>query len=143
MAVVRGVQIRGANGPNPVVAGKGTMKFPLRAAAVLTDSYVASSHMPCDAVPCVGAWVAYNAAIDYTSIQTIPQGSYDGTAWFDLAAADSKTIASLGSGASAAGGFTVKADVSPGVRFFRVLIKKTGGTAVGAVSVTGITGCVA
>ncbi len=124
---------------------KGSTLWLLRAALTLTDAYVATSHMPCDGAHTVGLFVAFSAAIDYTSVQAIAQGSYDGTTWFDLPQEDgtyakSVTIANTGVGAAAAGGFLVIARVHAGVRFVRAAIKRTGGTAVGTVAVEGIEG---
>ena len=138
MAIATATKLTGAH-PIPS-SGKGAYSWALRDAAVLTTSYVASSHMPCEEAPSVGFWVAYSATIDYTSIEVIVQASLDGTAYFDVAASASYTIANLGSGAGAAGGVLVKGDMSPGARFARILVKRTGGTAVGTVTITGVAG---
>lgn len=112
----------------------------LRAAAVLTTSYVAGDHIDVGARGSVGFHVAYDASIDYTSIECIPQVSVDGSTWFDAADAISKTIANLFGGASSAGGFAVVTEVKAGARYARLAIKRTGGTAVGTVTVTGYAG---
>jgi len=117
----------------------------LRAALVLTTSYVASSHMPCGPNATVG-FVVTCASVDYTSIQTIPQVSMDaGTTWVDvptlrvtLPAAHSMTLANLSS--ATAGSYLIEIGVNTCALIARVLIKRTGGTAVGTVAVNGYGG---
>lgn len=117
----------------------------LRAALVLTASYVASSHMPCGPNASIGIVVTC-ASVDYTSIQTIPQVSMDGgTTWVDVAskgvtlpAAHSMTLANLSS--ATAGSYLIEVPTTAGALLARVLIKRTGGTAVGTVAVNGYGG---
>lgn len=113
----------------------------LRAADVLTTSYVASDHMKTEGGRSVLFDVEYDENIDYTSIELIPQGSPDGTTWFDLTDAESKTLANAFATPGTAGNVAFTADIRyGGIRFVRCAIKRTGGTAVGTVAVTGYLG---
>lgn len=125
---------------------KGAASHALRAAAVLTTSYVASSHMPVGGAATVG-FIVTCASVDYTSIEIIVQGSYDATTFFDIpssyhptaVAAHSQTLANLSAADTV--NYLVEAPVSSGrILYVRVLAKRTGGTAVGTVAITGHTG---
>ena len=62
---------------------KGAVLWALRAAAVLTTSYVASSHMDSRGAPKVGIWIALDS-VDYTSIEYAVEGSHDASTWFQI-----------------------------------------------------------
>ena len=125
--------------------------WPLRAALVATTSYVASSDMICKAHSNLIVYIDW-AAIDYTSIEAAYEVSPDGTTWRSLpmrdaiasvlyptsAWRDSFTIANFpdsDGGATFTYGVAVPVSV-PAAHYFRVQIKRTGGTAVGTVAVT-------
>ena len=117
----------------------------MRAAAVLTTSLVASSHMIVES-NASGAVRVTCASVDYTSIQTLLQGSRDASAWFDIPergatviAAHSQTLANLASATD--GAYLIPFSVAEGVLYVRCQIKRTGGTAVGTVAVDGWGGC--
>lgn len=118
----------------------GGVAWTLRSAAVATTSYVATSHMPVgESGQCV-MFVVTCASVDYTSIETIVQFSQDGSVWIDAPNAAgsmsaSYTLANLSSATD--GSFAIIARTSGLAVFTRVMLKRTGGTAVGTVAVTG------
>jgi hypothetical protein len=134
-----------------LLLGKGTQLWTLRAAAVLTTSFVDTSHIPCDGAKSVGFFITC-AAVDYTSIEVVYEVSYDGSLWFAIPAREP-----VAAGIAVAGPFTdsfvlasfrsatatkiaVGVSVPFGVRFARASLKRTGGSATGTVLVEAIEG---
>lgn len=104
----------------------------LRAALVAATSYEASSHMDLTGSATFRIYVTL-ASVDYTSLTILPSYSYDGATWFeDGAGATTVTLANLQSATD--GAFSLGFSV-PAPAYARVLLKRTGGTAVGTVAI--------
>ncbi len=142
MALATATVITDARPTNPLTAGKGTYTYALRSAAVLTTSYVATDHFPVTENANAAVMLTC-ASVDYTSIQAIAQGSIDGTNFFDIRTLggtnESWTLANQSSATAPVLGLTIPTSCW---RFIRVLVKRTGGTAVGTCAATGVAGAI-
>lgn len=132
---------------NPVLTPAESGTYPVRAAVVLTTSYVDTDHIPCERCASVGFIVTVDA-IDHTSIQLAIEGSLDGSVWYQLpidgaatAAPVTYTSASMYKDGSStyAGAFRALVK-TPIERFVRASVKYTGGTAVGTVKIDAVPG---
>jgi len=113
----------------------------LKAATLLTTSYVASSHMLIGGASSVTIETDLDTTVDYTSIQHMIEVSADATAWVTVSpstdqsgiAPHSTTLANIGDPTDGMYAFTVPIPHG-GYTSLRIQTKRTGGTAIGKVA---------
>lgn len=128
--------------PGGVSPSKGTGTWTLRAAAVATTSYVATSHLNCPSAATI-VFHATFASVDYISLSFVVQVSVNATDWvtlpFDsLSVAKTYTLADFP--VATDGAIAIPVSTSAGAYYARLMLKRAGGTAVGTVAVTAFLG---